>query len=220
MMVRKVMTRRSSKTAAIRRASGAKLVGGALCLDLVNTVGWRRQGLLEERLTDYGELMDWGLHAGALDAAERRALRRLARERPDAAEAVLERARALREASHRILSRLIGGKEADAGDLARINAELAAAPPRRSLERAGRRLRWQGPAGPERLDRMLPALAWSTADLLAGAGVRRVKRCEAEDCGWLFLDQSRNMSRRWCQMEICGNREKAKRHYRRRRSAG
>ena len=43
----------------------------------------------------------------------------------------------------------------------------------------------------------------------------RVRICEAPDCEWLFYDTSKNRSRRWCDMRQCGNRMKARRHYRR-----
>ncbi|WP_348787796.1 CGNR zinc finger domain-containing protein [Leifsonia sp. NPDC080035] len=40
--------------------------------------------------------------------------------------------------------------------------------------------------------------------------LRRVKLCGGEDCRWAFYDESRNGSRQWCSMEICGNRQKAR----------
>lgn len=60
-------------------------------------------------------------------------------------------------------------------------------------------------------------IAWSITELLLSDKLSRVGQCAAENCGWLFLDTTRNHSRRWCEMEHCGNRAKAKRHYRRRR---
>jgi predicted RNA-binding Zn ribbon-like protein len=46
-----------------------------------------------------------------------------------------------------------------------------------------------------------------------------LKHCAADDCGWLFLDRSRNHARRWCDMKVCGNNAKARRFYRRHRAA-
>jgi predicted RNA-binding Zn ribbon-like protein len=60
---------------------------------------------------------------------------------------------------------------------------------------------------------MLWPVARSAADLLTSQEQSRVRECAASDCGWLFLDLSRNRSRRWCDMETCGNRTKARRHY-------
>ncbi|MBI1775528.1 MAG: CGNR zinc finger domain-containing protein [Proteobacteria bacterium] len=201
------------------RASEVKLVGGALCLDLVNTVGWRMRAGPEdwERLRDYDDLLDWSVHAGALGAFEGKRLSRLAKRHPKETEAALARARALREAVYRILMRLIDGLSPTAEDLAIINAELARAPTRRSLVRSGARIGWDAPADSDRLDRMLSPLVWSAADLMASHRTQRVKQCGGEGCGWLFVDESRNASRRWCSMESCGNRAKAKRHYARHR---
>lgn len=70
------------------------------------------------------------------------------------------------------------------------------------------------------LDLGLPRwpIVYSAAKLLASSGLDRVRQCAGDDCGWLFLDTSRNHSRRWCDMADCGNRAKARRHYRRTRS--
>jgi predicted RNA-binding Zn ribbon-like protein len=67
------------------------------------------------------------------------------------------------------------------------------------------------------LHRLLWPIAESAAELLTSQEVSSIRLCEAPDCDWLFLDNSRNRSRRWCDMKICGNREKARRHYRRSR---
>lgn len=59
------------------------------------------------------------------------------------------------------------------------------------------------------------ALGISALSLLAGGAAKKVKICP--NCNWLFLDRSRNASRVWCDMAVCGNRSKAKRHYHRRK---
>jgi predicted RNA-binding Zn ribbon-like protein len=65
------------------------------------------------------------------------------------------------------------------------------------------------------LDRMLWPLATSALSLLLSEEVGRIKECAADDCHWLFLDSSRNQSRRWCDMKACGNRAKARHYYHR-----
>ena len=47
----------------------------------------------------------------------------------------------------------------------------------------------------------------------------RMKMCPAENCGWLFVDETKNSRRTWCSMETCGNRAKAARHYERRKKS-
>jgi predicted RNA-binding Zn ribbon-like protein len=54
-------------------------------------------------------------------------------------------------------------------------------------------------------------LARSAADLLTSEQHAYVRQCASEECTWLFIDRSKNHSRRWCDMGDCGNREKARR---------
>ena len=63
------------------------------------------------------------------------------------------------------------------------------------------------------MDLFLDPIIKSAADLLVSPELKRVKQCADDACGWLFMDKSRNNSRRWCSMKDCGNRAKAHRHY-------
>jgi predicted RNA-binding Zn ribbon-like protein len=97
-----------------------------------------------------------------------------------------------------------------------LNRALADALPHRRVVQSGRGFSF-GWDGSDDLRRMLWPVALSAAELLAGDHPSPVKRCEmweAGGCGWLFVDESRNGSRRWCSMKDCGNRAKARRHYR------
>ncbi|HKA53083.1 MAG TPA: CGNR zinc finger domain-containing protein, partial [Candidatus Binatia bacterium] len=60
---------------------------------------------------------------------------------------------------------------------------------------------------------MLAPVLWSAADLLTHAGRGRVRRCANNACLWLFVDESKAGTRRWCDMSSCGNRAKSRRHY-------
>ena len=83
-----------------------------------------------------------------------------------------------------------------------------------SIVRVGERFAWDWT--PENaLDRVLWPVVRDAAELLSGEDLDRVGRCADANCGWLFLDTSRNHSRRWCSMKDCGNRAKARRHYQR-----
>ena len=154
-----------------------------------------------------------------------------ARRRPSAAAAALRRARALREALFAIFSSIAGGDIPRAADLETLNDELAHALRHarlvigqgsgraRSRSVHGKHVRyrygWGGTS--DDLERVLWPVARSAADLLTDDRLSRVRECDAGNCAWLFLDTSRNRSRRWCDMTVCGNREKALRHYRRTR---
>jgi predicted RNA-binding Zn ribbon-like protein len=192
-------------------------IGGELCLDFANTVGGSRENP-KERLNRYEDLIGWSIHAGTIDPETGDALLSRAGAEREHADRVLDRARQLREAIYGIFAAIAGDHEATGEDIARLNAEL---------ERAQVHLRVAPVAGGfdylfadgSALDRPLWPIARSAADLLVSDDLARVKRCGGHDCDWLFLDQSKNKSRRWCDMRDCGNRAKARRHYRRHKRA-
>lgn len=196
-----------------------ELTGGALCLDLANTLEGRATGRIEDRLSDYASLLAWGLQSGAIRPREAAELERLARREPGGARKALASARKAREAIFEVFRAEAEGRRAGREALATLEAALPAAYFRVELAREGDAYtpRWRGQA---EMDRVLwPALR-SALELLASPDLRLVRVCASETCVWLFMDRSRNRSRRWCDMKICGNRHKAREHYRRTRDAG
>ena len=195
-----------------------KLIGGALCLDFVNTLTWRGEPIGgDERLHQYGQLIHWARHAGAIGPSEARALLGLARRRPAEAERQLASAIALREAIARLVLARGRGRSAD---VALVNHRLADAPKRTSVVPTTDGFAWSSERAGARLDRPLWPVVWSAADLLVSDRLAEVRTCADPRCGWLFLDLSQNRRRRWCSMEDCGNRAKVRRHYARVRAGG
>ena len=193
------------------------LVGGRLCLDFCNTVR-DRTGDPVERLSDYGELVGWSWRAGVLNAEEAGRLRRAARRSPTAAVAVLERALALREALHGVFTAAAEGRVPEPAAIDALNSELGRAMARSQLVTTEGGYTWVWDEGGRALDSMLWPVARSAADLLTSGDLAAVRECAGRGCGWLFLDTSRNRTRRWCDMRVCGNRAKARRHHERLRS--
>jgi len=187
-----------------------KLVGNRLILDFVNTVGWRgRPKDREERLTSYDELLFWAAHVGIYLQGEVQRMQADARSRPDVAERVLKDAIALRES----FVRLVAEPEPTMRDVAVINETLKRAPMRvRVITPTRGGFRFFEDTG-DKLERPLWILAWDAAALLAAGQRAWVKSCENQACGWMFLDKSLAGRRRWCSMDDCGNRAKARRHY-------
>lgn len=183
------------------------------CLELTRTVGWEERDRPDDRLTDYAALLSWGEEVGVLEAAEAARLRRAAQGRPQEAEGVLERAIALRRLCYRIFSPIGAGETPSSPDLEALNEILPDANRRLRvvLVDGGYRWSWAEEEGGA-LDRVLWPLIRSAADLLTSDELARLRLCDAHDCGWLFIDASRNRSRRWCDMSDCGNRAKARRH--------
>jgi predicted RNA-binding Zn ribbon-like protein len=190
------------------------LIGGALALDFVNTVDPRHAPGRREYLDGYPALVAWGGHAGAIGASQGGRLRQAAAADPAEAERVLGRAIGLREALYRLFSRAARGQPPAPDDLDMLQHELTRALPhlRVAWSPAGFAREWEqdSPA----LDQVLWPVAWSAAELLEHGPLERIRECPGQgNCGWLFLDLSKNSSRRWCDMRVCGNRAKARRHY-------
>ncbi len=192
--------------------------GGRASLDLANTVGGRGRETPTDDLRSYAHLVAWGRQAGLLDETEAETLLS-AGARPDEAAAVLERAVALREAIYRVMAGSVAEEPPLPADLATINEELANGLARARVVPAGDRFAWGWEAGVPALDRVLWPVARDAADLLTSDSLDRVRVCGDWHCAWVFIDTSKNRSRQWCDMKVCGNRAKARRHYERRKTA-
>jgi predicted RNA-binding Zn ribbon-like protein len=199
----------------VEQAPTFELSGGALCLDFANT--WSDRGRPEtDQLLSYPDLLAFAQEAGLLSAGEGERLSRRAQREPQAAAAALALSRDLRETLYRSLSAVAADRGPAAADLERLNAALPEALSRLRLERRGTELVWAWAAPDAPLETPLWPVLRSAAELLTSEERQRVRECAGSACTWLFLDRSRNRSRRWCSMETCGNRAKAHRHYRRR----
>ncbi len=214
---------REAEVGSIRRERRFELRGGVVSLDFVNTVGWRLTDYASEYLRSYEDLLDWGRQAGSLALEETEGLSRRAMLDPEGARETLSRALALREAIHRTISRAIAGEPQDESDLSALNRELSIALSHLRVMPADGAYGWgwdrSGDDGGARLDSPLWPVAQSAAELLTSPKLGRVKLCAGEGCGWVFVDESRNGSRRWCDSRDCGNRERVRRHLARKRAS-
>jgi predicted RNA-binding Zn ribbon-like protein len=194
-------------------AGDLKLVGGRLCLDFTNTADWHAGSNPVDHIRNYDDLVVWAEHAEIVTEDQARRLRERAADAPQQAAEAHRRAIALREALFRLFSALAANDQLNPDDLTILNDEVNAAPPRTGIVYRSGQFGWTTGGADDALDRILWAVAWSAGDVLVGDDLNRIKRCPGDDCGWLFLDASRNGSRRWCAMEDCGNRAKVRRHY-------
>src|SRR5947209_994631 len=183
------------------------LWGETLCLDYANSVSWSPGGEhIDPEQTDVlrtAEMLGrWGRRLGLLDGNAK-----------SAGEAELRRARALRDAMHRVFASISHGGDPSTTDLSLLMHEYSEAVDQATLraEDACYQLDWprQDPR------RVRYAAAIDAVGLLRDpTRLRRVSHCPGRDCGWLFLNLSGR--RRWCSMSTCGSREKMRRLYRRR----
>lgn len=200
------------------KADTLKLLGGRLSLDFVNTADLHASDHPVEFLTSYSDLVAWSQHVGILTDHQVQRLLKEAARRPLDASAVLERAITLREAIYRIFVAISRGHPPQAADLATFNAELSGALAQSQIVSTAGGFTWDWTGAEDALDQILWPVVHDAAGLLTSQDLDRVGQCADDRCGWLFLDTSRNRSRRWCSMEDCGNRAKARRHYERERA--
>jgi predicted RNA-binding Zn ribbon-like protein len=194
------------------------LRGGRICVDFVNTVDNRGTVHAVEYFTSYTDVVAWGHHTGLVSEERARRLLAEAERHPKQAHAVLTHVVTLREALYRTFLAAAEGAPAAAADVDAINEALSHAMARARLIPADDGYVWAWEEDDTALDAPLWPVVRSAAELLTSAELHRVHLCSGEDCGWLFLDTSKNRSRRWCAMEGCGNRAKARRHYQRTRA--
>jgi predicted RNA-binding Zn ribbon-like protein len=165
-------------------------LGGALCLDFANTVsGHEGTAVIREKLSAPGDLKRWAELAGLPSGTITRRM--------------LRRAIEFREAFFRICKAAIDSKAPSPADLDVFNRELIAA-------RSEERLHYSRGAFRIGSETVLAAVVRSAADLLTSPDQAKLRQCGGDECGWLFLDTSRNRSRQWCDMRVCGNRAKAR----------
>ena len=193
-----------------------ELSGGALCLDFANT--WAdRQRPETDQLGAYDQLLVFAIQSGHLGEPDRDHLAERAAREPARAAASLAAARELREALYRLFAGRARGRPIAAGDVEVVNLALREALPHLQVEPGAEDQAWGWRQDFDSLAAPLWPIARSAAELLTSPDLARVRECDGNHCTWLFLDCSRSRSRRWCSMQSCGNRAKARRHYQRRK---
>ncbi len=192
----------------------ANLKTERLCLDFANTLDWHASEHPIETLNSYADLVTWSREVGLLTDRAAKQLLNEANRQPAEATATLEKARTWREAIYEILVTVAHGDAPRHSDIATLNTALADMMGRSRLIKTADALNWDWGGGEDDLDQMLWWVVRSATDLMTSRELHRVGQCADErGCGWLFLDTSKNHSRRWCDMKDCGNRAKARRHY-------
>jgi predicted RNA-binding Zn ribbon-like protein len=188
------------------------------CLDLANTEAYRGTSHEADLLHSYEMLVAWSLVAGALQPAEAGQLLQAAAEAPDVAAEQLARIRELRQAIYVVMQSVAQRAEPPVAALATLNAFLAESQVHGQIVRSNGdfEVRFR----PED-DMALPIwrLTDSAARLLLSPDRENVRECPGHDCGWLFLDTTKNHSRRWCDSADCGNKARVRAFAQRKREA-
>jgi predicted RNA-binding Zn ribbon-like protein len=199
------------------------IVGGHLALDFANTVDDPLGPARHDHVGTYPDLIRWSSRVELLQHDQVDRLLSAAAQAPRAEQTALHRAHQLRLVLNDLFGAVADGRSDVTGHWQRLRPFVTSAVAAADLASAGeadhdpggadRRLRWTWPQG-EELDAVLHPIAMAAAELLVGPDLPRIKRCAR--CPWLFVDKSRNHSRRWCDMDDCGKAEKIERYVARR----
>jgi len=161
-------------------------------------------------LRDFETLVQWVEHARVATPLNCLALREQAGRHPERAAAIFARALAVRELIWRI-----GGALAERRDITEALRDELVAVHARSLAFAeikffDQAFIWAWDPRRDVEAAILGPITLSALSLLMEKDLSRTKRCEGKECGWLFFDATKNKSRRWCEMRVCGNRAKVR----------
>jgi predicted RNA-binding Zn ribbon-like protein len=187
-----------------------KLFAGHPALELVNTLDLRFSPNPQELLSTYADLLRFAAQLRFMSKEQARRLGRTVRAHDG--QRVLASIVELREALAAVLNAWVDSDKVADGQLKMLESQFHAAAIHRSLRSGDERLVWSWSGFEQRADLPLWKLAQSASDLLVSEDAKLVKGCGDPTCRWLFLDVSKNHTRRWCDMKTCGNRMKARRH--------
>jgi predicted RNA-binding Zn ribbon-like protein len=198
--------------------SDKKTVSVALCLDFANTVGDRLSAdKSREHLNEFADLVRWCQEGALISSRAAQLLLDQAKRQPQQAAATLAEAKELREAIYRIFFARLKRRFPAPGDVRRFNLFLSSMPLLYEIRLENNRPVCHHKSSPTELAQLVAPVAWSAASLMTSEEIVHLKQCGDKECGWLFLDTTKNQKRRWCDMSGCGCRAKARTYYRRKK---
>ena len=193
------------------------LVAGNVCLDFINTLDDRFSDHPKELLATYGDLVRFGVESRVIGSKEASQFVRRAHAAKDQGRAVLRKAIELREALHGVFSAVARHRRAEARSLSALNEFIQESAAHTKLVEKSESFQWQMDFTSS-LESVVWAIARAAGELLASAQLQYVRMCSSPTCLWFFLDTSKSHQRRWCDMKLCGNREKARKFYKKRKN--
>ena len=193
----------------------SSVMGGQLCLAFANTVHCYGGEDPRDELADYADLVEWCKRAGVITDGETRRLRGEAQRHIHEAAEIFNKAIELRASIYRVFSAVAGGRRPAKADLTILNASVSEALPWLQIIATPKGFVWSWKEDEGNIGRILWPMSRSSAELLTSDQLSRLRECSGNNCTWLFMDTSKNQSRKWCSMSGCGNRAKSLRHYNR-----
>ena len=208
----------SKSAAPPSRAGSLPLIGDDLALDFANTESGRGFPSHENHFREAEHVAQWLKHAKALPADDADWLADQVSRRPDLAAELLTQAIGLREAIHGIGAALGRRAKPSAASLAGLSALHARFVAHAALAPGVLSCSWRWSVRATPVEAALGPIALAAVRLFTEGDLHRIRECGGHACGWLFYDRSKNNRRRWCEMEVCGNRAKQRRLAARRRA--
>jgi predicted RNA-binding Zn ribbon-like protein len=190
----------------------------SMCLDFANTLAYRGSAPIES-LHNFADLLKWCADTRVTPPTLVQQLRGWPDKHPKRVADILSDAIEFREMIYRIFRAVASSADPDELDLDVLNRALREAPSRTTIQHGATGFGWQVEESKTSATSLLTPVLWSAGDLLVGPQLTKLRECSNAKCLWLFLDDSKNGTRRWCSMQACGNRAKAHRHYLRQKSA-
>ncbi len=191
-----------------RRPGSLTLLAGVLALDFTNT----QSGFGGERHLDHlqtaADLIAWASHAKLLTPQEAAHVQNAVKDSPGLEYRIIAQARALRKIIHDINAHVASGRHPTPELLASLTAIHADTLAAASLALRNGNYVWRWDAQKNLTAAILGPVSLSALTLLTHHDFSRIKQCHGDHCGWLFLDTTKNNSRHWCEMKVCGNRAK------------
>jgi predicted RNA-binding Zn ribbon-like protein len=201
------------------RAGSLDLIADDLALNFANTESGRGFPSHQNHFREAANVVEWLRHANALPVEQANSLQTRVAERADLAADLLDQAVALRDAIHDVgvaLGHRAKPPEAALASLSALHARFVA---KAELAPGVASCRWQWSVRASPVEAALGPVALAAVRLFTEGDFDRIRECGGHACGWLFYDRSKNNRRRWCEMEVCGNRAKQQRLAARRREA-
>jgi predicted RNA-binding Zn ribbon-like protein len=199
------------------RAGTLTLVGGELAFNFTNTTSGRGGAHHLEHLGRPEDVAVWAHHAKIIGKKNARDLQRRIGNSPGLAEQLQRRAHELRDVVFRLGAVLAAGKPTRSEDVDRLTGIHAQCVRVGRLRKIKGHFGWTWNIDQSPIEAILGPIVLSALSVVCQVDLSRIKQCPGRDCGWLFFDATKNKNRRWCEMEVCGNRAKQRRLRERRR---
>ena len=191
------------------RPGTLSLVAGKLALDFTNTESGRGGAKHLDHLQTADDLLVWAAHAKIISAKGASQAQGIVKDQNKLAKHLITRGKSLRETLYQINSYVVAGQQPAEKLLCCLTATHAKMLATATLTPNGDNYGWTWRPKNGLAAAILGPIALSALNLLVDADFSRIKQCHSNHCGWLFYDNTKNKSRQWCDMSVCGNRAKA-----------